>query len=229
MISFVPRGTISFSFRFIVVVILFLCYFVIFCVFSANQLLHIQETWTLGLQIQINVEVCLSCFHVSSSPAASVGCIVWFSSGEVESATCYSSLVNRSHSAAGCWGLTLLLHYISASGCTAAFCPRLVRWQDVVVGGWYLPRTVTCSQSKQGQADFRRFTERKNMRRKNRLLHWKTATVAAAISSSLLLEKSQQVSSTLSDWQTYELNAAAASVWGRADRRGRADQTATPF
>lgn len=42
---------------------------------------------------------------------------------------------------------TLLLHYISSSGCTVAFCPRLVRWQEAAVGGWYLPQTVTCSQS----------------------------------------------------------------------------------
>lgn len=43
----------------------------------------------------------------------------------------------------------------------------------------------------------------------------------AAISKSLLLEKSQQVSSTLSDGQTSELTAAAASIWGQSWGQGQ--------
>ncbi|TKS72869.1 hypothetical protein D9C73_006946 [Collichthys lucidus] len=81
--------------------------------------------------------------------------------------------------------------------------------QEVAVGGWYLPHTVTCSQSEQGQEDFRRFAGRKNMwaQKETRFLHTETAAAdEAAISGSLLAEKSRQLSSTLSDGRTNELS-----------------------
>lgn len=51
-------------------------------------------------------------------------------------------------------GLTLLLHYISSSDCTVAFCPRLVCCQEVVVWGRCLPRTVTWPQKRAGTSTF---------------------------------------------------------------------------
>lgn len=167
-----------------------------------------------------------TCLHPRSRPRQLLSALFCNFPSEVESVTCYSSPRRTSWTEAilpqGAGGLTLLLHYISSSGCAAAFCPRLVCWQEVAVGGWYLPHTVTCSQSKRGQADFVRFTERKTMWEKW-FLHWKMAASVAAISSSLLLEKSQQVSCTLSDGQT-------AAICGQTNHRGRTDRTtATPF
>jgi len=104
-------------------------------------------------------------------------------------------------------GSTLLLHYISSSGSTVAFCPRLVCWQEVPVWGWYLPRNVTCSQSELEQAEIWRFTERRNMCWKRRLLQWKLTMAVTAIWRSLLREKSQQVSFRLSDGWTSETAA----------------------
>lgn len=103
---------------------------------------------------------------IPNCSAACVCFVIFLSRGQVWDLwfVAIADEVNHSSFTAGS---TLLLQYISLSGCTAAFCPCLVCWQEVALGGWYLPQTVTRSQSEQGQADFRRFTERKNMLRKN--------------------------------------------------------------
>lgn len=103
--------------------------------------------------------------------------------------------------------LTLVLHYIASSGCTAAaFYPLLVPLTGS--GGWGLVPATYCDMltKRTGTSRFREIHRKKENVRGGgkRLLHWKAA---AAISSSLLLEKSQKVSSTLSDGLTSELTA----------------------
>lgn len=137
------------------------------------------------------------CLHPRSHPQQLLSALLCNFPGEVESATCYLSSQRMRWTEAILLqgvvcvcvggGLTLLLHYISSSGCNAAFCPRLVRWQEVAVWG-LVPATYCDMLTKRaGTSRFREIHRKKeDVAGKKRLLHWKMAAVVAAISSSLL-------------------------------------------
>lgn len=106
--------------------------------------------------------------------------------------------MNRSYSAAGCLGgvnTSTPLHLLVCLHCGLLSLSCLLTGS----GGWGLVPATYCDMltKRAGTSRFREIHRKKEHVGRKRLLHWKEAE--AAISSSLLLEKGQQVSSTLSD------------------------------